>query len=317
LKLANKRDRYYDPAAQNFVALQQIWAECANYAITQNRNLNDYHVLTVVMYLTAFARGFGGYRIGQEIAFSQPSGTDQDALSIDITLAGTKQLGTMTIGEQSGWGRYAHEFGHNIVVPAAVLPEDIYASGEPASDATGGYFDIMGWCDDKPLFSGYNLDGLGWFRSDIENIRSRQWSTAPFKEEFDIVAHGLIENTDLSRCHLVRIKVSSGLLYYIEVRQRPGATAQLFDPLLPVPAGQDGGVVVTRSINGTVNNNEFIRLITLLQTSDTTLTTGQVAVDPLRTILITVINDSVQARPRICRVGRVGPASNAHAPRSD
>jgi M6 family metalloprotease-like protein len=305
-KMANKRSRYYKatPVVDGYpnfdqAALPQIWAECADYAKNKkSRDLNTYDVLMIVMHMEIFVRAWGGGTAGPNISFSQAAGTDQDALSIDITL--TKALGQMTLGDDADWGRFAHEFGHNIVPPAAVLPEDIYASGQPASDATGTEFDLMGSHDSHPLFSGYNIDGLGWFSP--SNVRVYQWSTAPFSQEVDIVAHGLNQNTDPIKCHLVRIQVSTGLEYYIEVRQRPGATAQIFDPTIPVPAGRDGGVVVTRSINGTVNNNQFIRLITLLQASPTTLTTGQVAVDPLRTILITVTNDKVQANPRVCRV---------------
>jgi M6 family metalloprotease-like protein len=305
-KMANNRDRYYKAAPPedgypNFdqAALPQIWAECVNYATNnQNFDLNKYDILMVVVHMGVFVRAWGGGSVGPSFSFFQAANVNQDALSVNITLS--KSLGQMTLGDDAGWGRYAHEFGHNIVPPAAVLAEDIYASGSPAEDATGGPFDLMGYHDQYPLFSGYNIDGLGWFNS--SNVRVFNWSTSPFSQEVDIVAHGLIQNTDPSRCHLVRIQVSSGLEYYIEVRQRPGLTDQVFDPFLPVPPGQDGGVIVTRSISGTVNNNEPIRLITLLQASQTTLTNGQVAVDPLRTILITVVSDNVQASPRICKV---------------
>jgi len=305
-KMANKRDRYYkaapsDQGYPNFdaAALPQIWAECANYAKNQQgRDISTYDVLMIVVHMEIFVRAWGGGSVGPNISFSQAAATDQDALSINITL--TKSLGQMTLSDDTDWGRYAHEFGHNVVPPAAVLPEDIYAAGQALNDATGAPFDLMGNHDSHPLFSGYNIDGLGWFSA--ANVQIFQWSTTPFSREIDIVAHGLTQNTNPSLCHLVRIQVSTGLEYYIEVRQKPGATAQVFDPNLPTPAGKDGGVLVTRSISGTVNNNEFIRLITLLQASPNTLATGEVAVDPLRTILITVTNDNVQASPRICRV---------------
>ena len=305
-KMANKRDRYFKAAPPedgypNFdsAALPQIWAECANYAKNQQaRDISTYDVLMIVVHMEIFVRAWGGGSVGPNVSFSQAAGTDQDALSINITL--TKALGTMTLSDDTDWGRYAHEFGHNVVPPAAHLPEDIYAAGQAVEDATGAPFDLMGNHDSHPLFSGYNINGLGWFSA--SNVQTFQWNTTPFSREVDIVAHGLTQNTDPSRCHLVRIQVSAGLEYFIEVRQKPGATAQLFDPSIPTPAGKDGGVLVTRSIDGTVNNNEFIRLITLLQASSNTLATGEVAVDPLRTILITVTNDNVQANPRVCRV---------------
>ena len=306
LKMANKRDRYFKAAPSNAgypnfdaAALAQIWAECLDYAKNrQGRDLNGYDIVMVIINMQVFVRGWGGGMVGPNVSFHQAAGTDQDALSINITLS--KSLGSMALGTNSDWGRIAHEFGHNVVPPAAVLPEDIYASGQPASDATGADFDLMGHHDSHPLFSGYNMNGLGWFS--VGNVRVYRWSTSPFSQEVEIVAHGLTQNTNPSRCHLVRIDVSSGLQYYIEVRQRPGMTAQIFDSSIPVAPGHNGGVVVTRAITGTVNNNEFIRLVTLLQTSPNTLTNGEVAVDPLRTIRITVINDNVQANPLVCKV---------------
>ncbi|KAI9774070.1 MAG: hypothetical protein M1840_005163 [Geoglossum simile] len=306
-KMANNLDRYYmdgppEYGYPNFdmAALPQIWAECANYAINkQGFNLNNYDVLMIIMHLGEFVRAWGaGPQIGPSIIFPQNASPDQDALAIDITL--TKSLGEITLGSDADWGRCAHEFGHNIVPPAGLLSEDLYAGGFPGEDATGAPFDLMGDHDSHPLFSGYNIENLGWFTG--SNVRVFDWSAAPFSQQVDIVAHGLIQNTNQSRCHLVRIQVSSGLEYYIEVRQRPGSTDQAFDTLLPVPNGKDGGVVVTRCINGTVNNNENIQLITLLQASGNTLSMGEVAADPLRTILITVVDDNIQARPRVCKV---------------
>lgn len=306
LGMANRRDRYYRaaPFADGYpnldqAATPQIWAECMAYAQNNHgRDLNAYDVFMVIINMDVVIRGWGWKSIGPNISFHQAASSDQDALSIDITLAHT--VGSMNLGTDSDWGRVAHEFAHCILPPSGILPEDIYASGLPASDATATEFDLMGSHDSHPLFSGHNMAGLGWFTTN--NVRVYNWNTSPFSQEVEIVAHGLTQNTNPSRCHLVLIQVSSGLQYYIEVRQRPGTTAQSFDGLLPVPTGHDGGVLVTRAITGTVNNNESIRLITLLQASTTTLTNGHVAVDPLRTIKITVINDNVQANPLVCKV---------------
>ena len=246
----------------------------------------------------AFVRAWGGGSIGPSIKYFRTATPTQSAVSIDVEITGT--LGTVTLGDDADWGRYAHEFGHNIVPPPGLSREDIYASDTtPGADFTAQEFDLMGDHDSHPLFSGFNIDGLGWF--DSQNVLDLTWSRTPFSREVEIVAHGLTQNTNSSRIHLVRIQVSSGLDYFIEVRQKPGATDQVFDSSIPVPAGKDGGVLVTRSLTGTLNNNEEIRLITL-QASQTTLTTGQVAVDPLRTILITVLDDNIQANPRVCKV---------------
>ena len=299
-KMANKVDRYYSAASQNFISMDQIQAECLNFAQNvQGRDPNAYGILMVIINTGAFTRG-NADGFGQNIHFQQPSDTDQDALNITITLAQSKD--GMALDTSSDWGRIAHEFGHNVVIPGLVLPEDIYESSPPVpgEDFTGADFDIMGWSDSHPLFSGFNMNDLGWFSP--SNVRVLGWNTSPFSQEIEIVAHGLTQNTDPSRCHLVRIDVSNGLQYFIEVRQKPGATAQIFDSSIPVPAGHDGGVLVTRAVTGTLNNNQNMRLITRLQTSPNTLTTGEIAVDPLRTILITVMNDNVQASPLVCRV---------------
>ncbi len=98
--------------------------------------------------------------------------------------------------------------------------------------------------------------------------------------------------------------MSDGLYYFVEVRQRPdlGAAApQVFDENIPLPMGDtpDGGVVVTKVITGELNNNHQTRLITLLQEQSRVMITGEEAVDPLRTLRIVVVDDNVQARPRV------------------
>lgn len=76
----------------------------------------------------------------------------------------------------------------------------------------------------------------------------------------------------------------------------------MFDPLVPTQGVADGGVLVTRVVRHVQNNNQFMRLITLLQSSSELLLTGDIATDAARTIKITVVNDAVQARPRVSRV---------------
>ncbi|KAH0558923.1 hypothetical protein GP486_004454 [Trichoglossum hirsutum] len=325
--MADTFDYYYressptDGGYPNFKRelLPQIKAEGAYLANSNGYNLDNYDVLMMIIYVEKFVRAWGGGDpTGPNFSYTQaPSNSrapGKDPVSFNFTIGRT--LGSVVLGDKAAlstddanadWGRYSHEFGHNVVTPAAILGEDLYAADtSPGADVSGAEFDLMGYHDDHPLFSGYNIDHLGWFddtpNGGRNNVLALNWNTTPFLQDVEIVAHGLTPNSNSSRYHLVRIQVSSGLEYYIEVRQKPGATAQVFDTNLPVPAGQDGGVLVTRSISGTINNNESIRLITLLQSSQTTLTNGQVAVDPLRTILITVLDDNVQAAPRVCRV---------------
>lgn len=99
--------------------------------------------------------------------------------------------------------------------------------------------------------------------------------------------------------------ISDSLQYYIEVRQRPGTTSQIFDDNLPIGASStEGGVIVTRVLSGVMNNNQQTRFITLLNGNEDprVMILDDQAIDPARDITITVINDNVQLRPLVCRV---------------
>ena len=58
-------------------------------------------ILMVVVHMEIFVCAWGGFTVGPNISFSQAAGTDQDALSINITL--TKALGTMTLSNDTDW----------------------------------------------------------------------------------------------------------------------------------------------------------------------------------------------------------------------
>jgi hypothetical protein len=119
----------------------------------------------------------------------------------------------------------------------------------------------------------------------------------------------LSKNNFADRCHLVKIKVSDGLFYYIEVRPRPGTTTQIFDDSIPLNgATNDGGVIVTKVYTDVVNINQQIRFISLLH-EPVVLKNGETAIDPARDLTITVENEGLVARPLVCRV-RVQWAQN-------
>ncbi len=280
-------------------AIAQLSAECAQGAVDQGYDLDDYEVFVVSVYLPGLqVRAWGGWS-ESNFAYNDGAGT-----SINQTT--TNPLAMIIQGHNADWGRAAHEFGHGLVDAGLVLGEDVYGSDliDP-SEATAAAFDIMGNCDSHPLFSGFYMHQLGWY--DAANIRDLEWDRNPFSQELDVIAHGLTEDTQPNRYHLIRIKISDGLYYFVEVRQRPdptAATPQVFDENLPLSlAGTpDGGVVVTKVITGEMNNNHQTRLITLLHDTERVLVTGQEVVDPLRTIRISVVDDGVQDRPRVCRV---------------
>ena len=159
---------------------------------------------------------------------------------------------------------------------------------------------MMGNHDSHPIFTGYHLEKLGYYQG--ANIKELQWDRNPHSEEIDLIAHGLTEDGNGSRFHIVKVKASDALTYFIEVRQRPGTTTQIFDSSIPIgAAANQGGVIVTRVIADEMHNNQQTRFITLMH-DDRVQVQGDVIEDPARALRITVVNDNVQARPQVCRV---------------
>ncbi|WP_207010511.1 IPT/TIG domain-containing protein [Nocardioides aromaticivorans] len=304
------------PSVQNFRSNQlgRIAAIGARAAVDQGLNLNDYQMIAFVTFTNGtFVRAWGG---GAQSTFSYDNGLPAgDPNRISINLTTNNAINTLFINDQADWGRFAHEFGHNIVsAPTSTgdgtgtLGEDVYGSDlvDPGA-ATASAFEMMGNHDSHPLFSGYHLDKLGYYKP--ANVRELVWDHNANAFTIDVVAHGLTEDNDPNRVHLVKIKVSDALSYYVQVRQRPGTTAQVYDDNIPFGASANqGGVVVTRAIAGVMNNNQQTRFITLMHGPDVLLK-DQFAEDPARALKITVLDDNVQARPLVCRV-RVEWAQN-------
>jgi len=276
--------------------LHQLAAEAAQGAVDQSYDLDDYAVMVVLVHLPGLGvRAWGGGSMQQF--------TYNDGVGTSINLVADHALSMVWARHDADWGRAAHEIGHCLVDGGLVLGEDVYASDlvDP-SQATAASFEMMGSHDSHPLFSGWYMQQLGYYAA--PRILELPWDRNAFSAEYDVVAHGDALDTDPSRYHLIRIKVSPGLDYYVEVRQRPPAgAAQIYDTGLPVPAGatRRGGVVVTKAISGLVNNNQQTRLITLLHGPEVLLT-DHVATDPLRDLRVRVIDDEVSTNPLVCRV---------------
>ena len=297
------------PSVQNVIGSQlgRVAAFAAQQAQSEGFVLNNYQMLAAVVFTNgAFVRAWGGT---DTQTFSYDNGkpvSDPARIHIDIQL--TQRINELWINESANWGRFAHEFGHNIVsAPAstgdgtATLGEDVYGSDlvDPGA-ATAQDFEMMGNHDSHPIFTGYHLEKLGYYQA--ANIRELNWDRNPHSEDIDIVGHGLAENAAGNRVHLVKVKVSDALTYYIEVRQRPGTTAQVFDDSIPIGgAANQGGVIVTRVIAGEMHNNQQTRFITLMH-GDSVQLQGATIDDPARALRITVTNDAVQARPQVCTV---------------
>jgi hypothetical protein len=275
---------------------EQLAAEAAQGAVDQGFDLDDYLVMAVLVHLPGLAvRAWGGWS-QQNFAYNDGAGTA-------INLVADSPLAMIFARHDANWGRAAHEFGHSLVDGGQVLPEDVYASDlvDPSA-ATAQMFEMMGSHDTHPLFSGFYLDQLDYYSS--ANILELQWDRNPFSGEYLVTAHGLVQDSAADRVHLIRIKVSPGLDYYVEVRQRPPAgSAQVFDTNIPIPGGstRTGGVIVTKALAGQQYNNQQMRLITLLH-DPAVLLTGGIATDPLRGLQVTVVDDQVSTNPLTCKV---------------
>src|SRR5438445_4792971 len=250
--------------------LGRIAAFAAQQAQNEGFNLNNYQMLCAVMFTNGdFIRAWGG---SDTQTFSYDNGKpvgDPARIHIDISLA--QKINEVWIQVTANWGRFAHEFGHNIVSATtesgdgpATLGEDVYGSDlVDSSAATAQDFELMGNHDSHPIFTGYHLEKLGYYQG--ANVRELNWDRNPHTEEVDIIAHGISEDTDPNRFHIVKINVSDALTYYVEVRQRPGTTAQIFDDSIPIGGSPNqGGVIMTRVIAGEMNNNQQTRYSTIM-----------------------------------------------------
>jgi len=283
---------YVDDSVNNFVwPADRILAEAAQGAVDQGNNLDDYIFMAVVMALGGgFARAWGGW---SQSNFAW-NGTDLGGNAVNINITASHQLGLTTIGENANWGRLAHEIAHSLVDAGAVLGEDIYSSDlvDPTV-ATAASYDLMGSHDSHPCFSAHFMRQLGYY--DSSNVAELQWDRNPFSQTYTLVAHGMTQNANSGRRHLLRITVGDSLFYYVEVRQRMnGATAE-FDTNIPVSGTNNGGLLVTKVFVDQVNVNQEMRFITLLH-DPTTQDVGAVIEDPARGLTITV-NSVVQANP--------------------
>jgi hypothetical protein len=304
-ELTGTYDDYINHSAENFDTSQinRLFAEAADAAGDDGEDLDEYDSFVAMMYTDGdFLRAWNmGFR--ENFSYSPES--------IDISVSNA--VSTIALGTASGWDRCAHEIGHGLVdAPDAlgqsdgnmVAGEDVYRSDLiDKSVATADVFEMMGWHLDQPLFSAFFMTQLGWYDSGNTNhVRSLSWDRNPTSRTFQVVAHGRERNTNPGKCHVVELEVTDGLSYFIEVRQRPGDTDQVFDGDIPLNgASNKGGVVVTKVLTDEVNLNQQMRFITLLHDPEV-LSQGDTAIDPARDITIEVTDDAVDTRPLTCEV---------------
>jgi hypothetical protein len=196
-------------------------------------------------------------------------------------------------------GRMAHELSH------------FFASGD-LYDGTAGAFDLMGFHDSTPMYSGYNQHRKGqWL--DAGNVVELQWGTpADINQTFDLVAPLQSEgNPSDATKQVLQLRVTDGLYYFVEVRQKPDPAAAAaakpsFDRSIPgVEPSTLSGVVITKAVESNNQSNNLEPTISLVAPATTptphTMAIGEVFTDPARTIRITVEN-RIAVRPAIYRV---------------
>lgn len=196
-------------------------------------------------------------------------------------------------------GRMAHELSH------------FFASGD-LYDGSAGAFDLMGFHDSTPMYSGYNQHRKGqWL--DPGNVVELQWgSTADFDQTFDLIAAQQSEgNAGDAIKQVLQLRVTEGLYYFVEARQRPdpgaaAASTTSFDRSIPgVDPATLSGVIITKAVESNNQTNNLEPTITLVAPAATpnprTLAVGEAFTDPARTIRISV-DSQTNNRPATYRV---------------
>lgn len=313
-QLSGDFSTYYDDSGNNFEGSQRdrYMAEGYQAAVDAGETPEDYDAMVLtIANEDDFIRGYN-WGFPKQFEYS-PEGIDE-SISEDLNVIG--------MGTDSTWDRCAHELGHGLVEDpdanrdaggAFVESEDVYdlrddpdtSTAEDEVVASAENFEMMGSHTSEPLFSAFFMTQLEWYDpSDGDHVETFSANGPnPASETFNVVAHGLNRNDDPNRCHVVEIKVSSGLSYFVEIRQQPGGgTGQMFDGNIPLDgASNQGGVIVTKVFTDTVHQNQHMRFLTLMHEQEV-LTQGATVNDPAHNLTIEVTADDVQSRPLTCEV---------------
>ena len=272
---------------QNKNVQERLFCEAAQMVseddnVMGNYDLNHFDIMACVIYLDVDGgnqsiRGCGDMVLTN---FSYDHGN----VCVNIPLSSPIYL--LVVDEHASWKLCAHELGHCLIV-APTLPdggvetepqqtEDIYADQDVAV-VSAFEMDLMGNEKHGPLFSGYFMEQLGYYSEDDKSIQRIDWADEKYDKTYKVAAHGLKDNgddeLDPDVYHLLKIYVSEGLSYYVEVRQKGADLTQVFDgnvPNAPILHTYDkdvnaGGVVVTQVLTNTdMNSNQQMRFINLL-----------------------------------------------------
>jgi len=300
-------------AAKNAVGLLQepefLFAEAligAKAVIPDFDTYSDYFVIVAGPFLR-------GQNFGTETGYhAESSNPALDLGPFDIDFAGPK--GITYVAQQADWGRMVHELSHFFAM--GDIYSESFADGS-FLEGNAAPFAMMGNHDSHPLYIGYDIEkNLNYFDEGSPddpndgNVVFLEWGSVADKDEtYDLVAHAKTQDaTGNSTKHVLRLKVTDGLFYYVEVRQKPDPTFgaegnYVFDPSIPLgpsnPAWQ-GGMIIYKAVenNNQSNNNE--RFVSLLPPARM-LQAGESFEDPARTIRISV-TQKLADRPAKYRV---------------
>ena len=225
------------------------------------------------------APGRGSSRLGNKVEFNGNSVVFNESKGL-IWLASHTDTGRTT------WGRKAHEIGHwfgMVDIYTEWFDDGTYKKGDAEA------WDMAGDHDQGALFSAHEADRMRLYEP--ANIVRRTWNpgVGPQTERFDLVAHHTTEDTTAGRHHLIELTVGGGLIYYIEVRQKPGPV--IFDANVPLAPPLIGCVLVTRVTESMSISNTFERPTMLFAV----LHPGQSVADAVRLLRIEV--ESVDLGP--------------------
>jgi hypothetical protein len=267
-------DRLFVAALQNYFASTS----------TNAPGLNDLKGIILVVN--------GGFLRGQ----SWKQQTYSDAGNV---VALNDEKGAIYLATGAAWGRKAHEIGHWLGM------WDIYA--EQYADGTVLEGTAAPWClsgshDLGPLFCGHHMtEIMNWYAPGdptvgATNMLELAWSpTSALNETYEVVAHGASKEAAVNRYHVIKLVAATGLIYFVEVRERPAG--KIFDQNIDIPAAEPGRVIVLRVTEGTSISNTFERPIQLFEK----LTVGDQAVDAARNLIIKV-EEKIQDAPLAFRV---------------
>jgi hypothetical protein len=225
-------------------------------------------------------------------------------LAIEADIDFVEPKGITYFAQGADWGRVVHEVAHFFA------GGDLYSQSSADGSFVEGLaapYAMMGNHDSHPLFIGANMEKrLDYFDESVSgNVEFIEWgSVADYDDTIDVVAHAVTEDpTGDDVRHLIRMKVTDGLTYYVEVRQRPDSTFgpegdYIFDtniPLDPSNPAWEGGVIITKSVENNNQSNNKERPINLLPPFRM-MQVGDFFEDPERTIRIDVV-DRIADRP--------------------